>query len=332
MAVRVVVPALGALPESTAAGGIPTVIVPATGALAARGEGLRPAAAARLPAYWLRARPALLGADVVHVQDHRGAALFAPAARLAGAPVLWNVHALQPGPWLDRACAATAAAVVTPTAAAAASLREATGRDVAVVPCAVPPPGHRWQGPRSGTSRRIATVARLHPVKGVDVLLEAVARLRAEGWPQLALDVVGAADPASPRVAARLHRRAARADLVGAVRFHDHLEDPWTVATAADLYVQPSRRENQAVALRQAMAAGMPVVATDLPAVREAVTDGGTGLVVPPADPAALAAALGRLLDDPAAARRLGEAAARRPLDGDPVPALLSCYRDLAGR
>ncbi len=74
----------------------------------------------------------------------------------------------------------------------------------------------------------------------------------------------------------------------------------------------PSRREGYGLTAREAMAYGRPVVATDVGGLRDAIEDGVTGLLVPPRDPAALRAALTRLLDDPALRARLGEAARRR--------------------
>ena len=76
-----------------------------------------------------------------------------------------------------------------------------------------------------------------------------------------------------------------------------------------DLFVQPSLYESQGIAILEAMAAGRPVVASDVGGVRDAVRDGETGLLVPPSDPEALAAAILRLARDSALAARLASAA-----------------------
>ena len=81
---------------------------------------------------------------------------------------------------------------------------------------------------------------------------------------------------------------------------------------AADLFVLPSREEGPSLALLEAMAAGLPIVATDVPGTREPVTDGQHGLLVPGQDVDALSAAILRLLDTPELAARLGAAARDR--------------------
>ncbi|MBU6397361.1 MAG: glycosyltransferase, partial [Rhodospirillales bacterium] len=74
-------------------------------------------------------------------------------------------------------------------------------------------------------------------------------------------------------------------------------------------------REGLPKAVLEAMAAGLPVVATNIPGCREAVINNETGLLVPPRNPAALAEALGRLIADPGLRARLGAAGRQRVLD-----------------
>jgi glycosyltransferase involved in cell wall biosynthesis len=88
----------------------------------------------------------------------------------------------------------------------------------------------------------------------------------------------------------------------------------------ADIFCLPTLGDCTPVAVEEAMAAGLPVVATTVGSIPETVLEGECGLLVPPGDPAALAAALKRLVDDAGARRRMGEAArarARRLLDAD---------------
>lgn len=145
----------------------------------------------------------------------------------------------------------------------------------------------------------VVSAGRLHPVKGLDLLLEALALLP----PEAQLAIAGA----GPENAA-LQARAARPDLAGRVHFLGQLGDIRPLMYAGDIYVQPSRREPFGLAAAEASACGLPVVASAVGGLHQIVRDEITGLLVPPEQPAALAAALARLLDDPALARRLGAA------------------------
>ncbi|NNE43326.1 MAG: glycosyltransferase, partial [Gemmatimonadetes bacterium] len=86
------------------------------------------------------------------------------------------------------------------------------------------------------------------------------------------------------------------------------------ISALLDVFVLPSGIEGFSLAILEAMARGLPCIATDAGGNREAL-DNGAGIIVPPGDPEALAKALARLLRDPDAARRMGAAARRRALD-----------------
>ena len=94
-------------------------------------------------------------------------------------------------------------------------------------------------------------------------------------------------------------------------------EDVPALMAAADLFVFPSLWEGQGNALLEAMAVGVPIVATDIPSTRETIADGEHALLVPPGDAPALAAAVNRVLADPDLAARLADAARIRAQDYD---------------
>jgi glycosyltransferase involved in cell wall biosynthesis len=97
-----------------------------------------------------------------------------------------------------------------------------------------------------------------------------------------------------------------RLGLEGRVRFLGHRNDVPDLLAAADLLALPSLNEGAAGVVIEAMALGVPVVASDLPSLREVTEDGTSGLLVPVASPDALARAIERLLDDQPLARVLG--------------------------
>ena len=169
---------------------------------------------------------------------------------------------------------------------------------------------------------RLLCVAALEPYKGIGVLIEALDLLRGrpgEGGPEVRCEVLG-----EGRERRRLEAEIARRGLGGVVRLTGAVpeEEVARRLAAADAFTLPSvvapngQMEGIPVALMEALAAGLPAVASDLSGIPELVEDGVTGLLVPPGDPEALAAALARVAGDPALARRLGEAGRRRVAEG----------------
>jgi len=148
----------------------------------------------------------------------------------------------------------------------------------------------------------ILCVANLNPTKGHRYLLEAVARLKAAGR---SCTLLLAGDGA---LRAELEAMAARTGQD--VRFLGQRRDIQALLAVTDVVVLPSLSEGLSNALLEAMAAGRPIVATDVGGTAEALAD--AGLLVPARDVRALADAMERLLTDPALARRLGWAAMER--------------------
>ncbi len=148
---------------------------------------------------------------------------------------------------------------------------------------------------------------RLAPEKGVDLLLDAWAVVRRAGEPGLLCLVGDGADRAP------LELRARDLGIVGAVRFTGAVADVASWLRAADAFVLPSRQEGLSVALLEAMACGLAVVATAVGGSGEAAGD--AAVLVPPRNAEALGDALLRVLVDPSRARALGERARRRAVD-----------------
>ncbi|MEW6399961.1 MAG: glycosyltransferase, partial [Bacillota bacterium] len=153
---------------------------------------------------------------------------------------------------------------------------------------------------------RVGTAARLTYQKGLDILMEAAARVLA-GEPR-ARFVIGGEGPERPRLEEMIRAHG----LEGRVTLAGFVQDVPAFLAGLDIYVLSSRYEGLPLAILEAMAAALPVVAADVGGVAEAVVDGLTGLLVPPGDAAALAAAILALLRDPERVRSLGRTGRER--------------------
>ncbi|MHB8079863.1 MAG: glycosyltransferase family 4 protein, partial [Candidatus Krumholzibacteriia bacterium] len=147
--------------------------------------------------------------------------------------------------------------------------------------------------------------------------------LRRDGGPPARLFLVGDDPSRGGAYAGDLRRRVARLDLAESTHFFGWVEDAAAAGADFDLHVTPSRAEPCGLATLEAMAHGHPIVATRAGGSPELLRDGREGLLVPPDDPAALAARLARLLGDPALRARLGAAARRRVEAEFPLSAML---------
>jgi glycosyltransferase involved in cell wall biosynthesis len=169
-----------------------------------------------------------------------------------------------------------------------------------------------------GAGPLVGMVGRLSWKKGYEHALEA-ARLLAARVPGLRFDVVG-----DGPLRAQLEQQARTAGLEGTVRFLGQRRDVPDLMRRFDCFVLSSVIEGMPNALLEAMALGRPVVTTSAGGSAEVVTDGESGFVVPPGDPAALAAAVERVLRDPALARSLGERGERRVRERFSLDAMLA--------
>ena len=157
---------------------------------------------------------------------------------------------------------------------------------------------------------RVLYAGQLYPWKGVDVLVEAMA-LVPRGRLLILGGLPGEADLARVRRLVDERGLADRVELPGTVSQAQVARELALAAVVAVPFLKSAMTERHTSPLKafEAMAAGRPIVASDLPSSREVLRDGETALLVPPGDAPALAAALRRLLDDPALAQRLARAA-----------------------
>jgi glycosyltransferase involved in cell wall biosynthesis len=154
---------------------------------------------------------------------------------------------------------------------------------------------------------RVILIARMIREKGVADFVDAAKRLQG----QAEFVLVGAPDEGNPNTITPAELNAWQA--AGIVTWLGPRKDIAALLATAHIACQPSTyREGLPKSALEAMAAGKPLVATDIPGCREAVVHNETGLLVPPKNPAALAAALQTLIDDPALRVRMGQAARLR--------------------
>lgn len=156
----------------------------------------------------------------------------------------------------------------------------------------------------------VLAVARQEHQKGLDLLIDAIPRLRA-GHPELRVLVAGSDGRASPELRSQIDR----AGLGEVIELLGAREDVADLLVAADVFVLPSRREGFPGAVVEAMALATPVVVSDLPMTREAIPDARHGVLVLPESAPALADGIREVLDHPDAAHERAERAHRRFLD-----------------
>lgn len=289
-------------------------------------------------------------ADVVHAHGMRAGALAALALRpfagqRSGAAARWpggrppalvvTAHNAPPAGCaaaivyglLERLVAGNADVVLCVSSDLSARMRrlgaEVVGR--AIVPA---PPGRSEGWPPEdlkGDRPIVLGVGRLAPQKGFGTLIAAAARWR-DRQPQ-PLVVIAGAGPLGTELETQAR------DLGADVRLLGRRDDVPDLLAAADVLALPSLWEGQPLILQEAMRAGRPIVATDVGGVRD-LTGDDAALLVEPGDPAALAAGVLSVLDDPGLAGRLSKAAALRaaalPTESDAIAASVDLYRKLA--
>ncbi len=219
--------------------------------------------------------------------------------------------------WISRALMARMDAVIATSETAASYLRGPSvvilhGVDTGLY---APPSDRAAAFAAAGLAGRhaIGCFGRVRAQKGTDVFVEAMCRLLPR-YPEFTAVIVGAETSDQRSFAEQLRQRVHAAGLAERVRFLGELpiEDVPRWFQRISIYAFTSRNEGFGLTLLEAMAAGNAVVAARAGAADRVITDGDTGLLVPPGDVDALALALEPLLRDPAAAAAMGTRARAR--------------------
>jgi L-malate glycosyltransferase len=176
----------------------------------------------------------------------------------------------------------------------------------------------------------VTTVGNIRRVKGHDVFIRAAAFV-VQQFPKVAFSIAG--DVLEPGYFTELQSLVQDLILTNHLRFDGGVMNLRGHLAAADIFVLPSRSEGFSNAIVEAMAASLPVVATNVGGNAEAVQDGVSGFLVPSDDPDALAAAILQLLSDPSQARAMGAAGRNLAAEKFTTDAMMSrtasAYRDL---
>lgn len=181
------------------------------------------------------------------------------------------------------------------------------GIDIAKVEHEAQPPCSRRDLSLPEDDKVLAVVARLHPMKGITYLLQALPMLLAR-FPNTILLLIGDGPERGD-----LEKQVASMNLRDNVRFMGWRQDRLRIIPICDAVILPSvYLETWGSALAEAMVLCKPVVATRIGGVPELVADGETGLIVPPRDPSGLATAISRILQNTELARQFGSAGRTR--------------------
>jgi len=235
---------------------------------------------------------------------------------------------------VDRLTAGTCVTRVADSHAIAESLRDATP-GMRVIYNGVDPAGLAAEASMAKPPAQVARahgagravvgcVARLEPVKGIGDLIEAAAMIQAEGAAVSVL--IAGTGPSAQELARHIQSRPG---LENSVELLGFVESAAAFIGGLDVFVLPSHSEGFNTTVLEAMALGIPVVATDAGGTREAVEDRVTGMLVPPRDPQAMAAAITALLAERQTAAMVAERARARVVERFTVERMTGEYLEL---
>lgn len=301
--------------------------------------------------------------DVLHAEHWFSGIAALPAARALGVPLVQSYHSIAADPDSpltegerpespgrlagEKFLAGEADLVVAVSDAERATILDRLGADpdrVRTVPLGVDTRMFRPCEPGECAERRewldrggrpeVLVAGRLHPLKGVDLAVRAVAAIPAERRP--VLRVIGVPPPDGDDYARSLHELVAESGMLATVAFDGALrrQDLAERLRRTTLVLMPSHSETFGLVALEGEASGIPVVARAVGGLRESVIDGETGVLLTGDDPEVWAAAIERLLADEDLAMRMGKAARRFALTRNwraSARKLARVYRELLG-
>ncbi len=287
------------------------------------------------------------GYRLLHTHTPRTAMVGAIASAMTGIPMVHHVHSPASrdsthlvrnhvNAFVERASLCRASALIAVSQSLGRRIQHLArpDRPVAVVPNGVPPRPARRPRHAHETSWTLGTVALFRPRKGIEVLLESLAQLRAQGL-LVRLRAVGGFE--TVEYERHVVRYAAELGVSDAVDWIGFTRNVDAELHRMDLFVLPSLfGEGLPMVVLEAMATGLPVVATEVEGIPEAVRDGVEGLLATPGDAASLSHAIGRIVRGEVSWTRLHAAAiqrhAQRFSDDAMAAGVAEVYRRVLGR
>jgi glycosyltransferase involved in cell wall biosynthesis len=246
-------------------------------------------------------------------KSHVYGGIAAASAGMSGHTIWWQ-HGMPDGDWLDRIATAIPARAI---GCSSHSCARAQARLRPRRPTFVVHPGiDRWELPQgnprdsrgpNSSERVIGIVGRLQPWKGQDRFIKAVAELRRRGHPVRGLIVGGNSHNLSPGYDSALRQFAADSGVGPFITFTGHVDDPAEHIQMMDVLVNASREEPFGIVLLEAMALGVPVMASAEGGPVEIIEPDRSGVLVESPSAASFVEGLERVFADPEFQRQLGE-------------------------
>jgi glycosyltransferase involved in cell wall biosynthesis len=263
---------------------------------------------------------------------HANAVAALASLVVPGVRFLQSIQTAQPNPrwhWmLQNAIQHAAEKIVVPSPSVQETAIRLAGVEpskIVVIANAVEIPAGERAGREGSGGGRVAFIGRLDPIKRVGDLVSAMTLLKAD----IVLDIYGEGSRRG-----EIQSAIARLGLKNRVTLHGAVAGSAEALAKADVLVLPSDAEGFGLVLIEAMAAGVPVIGTRVPGIRDVIEDGISGLLVPPRNPRALAGAIERVLSDASLREKLiagGRDRVRRLYDWDVCyenyRRLLLCHR-----
>jgi glycosyltransferase involved in cell wall biosynthesis len=249
--------------------------------------------------------------NLIHSNTSRATLYAGPVAKILGIPLIWHVRIPHPDNLLDRLLVLFSSRIITVSRTVKKRFKWFKKNKVEIIYNGVDTqefsPGLAQDDVRkkyhiNSEDMVIGTVGRLSPEKGFEYLISAIREV-VNVYPRTKVLIVGAGDE---KYRLSLQEKVKDLELSSHIIFVGFYDDIPHILRCMDIFSLPSLSEGFNRSLLEAMACGLPVVATDVGGNVEIIKDGVNGLLVPPSKPRALASAITELLKDKEKIRKMG--------------------------